>query len=805
MKEKELRLALVCYGGASLAVYMDGIVTEFLQAVRASAFRDIPTRVDAARPLTGSSLLYQKLLDRLDSHTRLSLIIDTIAGASAGGLNGIFLGRAIAHDLSLKPLRNMWLDLGDIEQLMANYSLAGPFNKLYLIPALWLFMRRIKGFDQFDDETKAKLMRFMRSRWFQPPFNGDTMLRWMVDAGLAMGRAKALGLDPGHASLMPTGHSLDLFVRLTNFDGEIRTIRLEEGSMPGGAAGVPSSVQEKAHGKHLHFRYRRRLSGDGVTDFHDDNIAALGFAARATSSYPGAFPPVSFRDLDRHLRGRDLSWPHRDAFMDHNFADQLSRPGGAEELHVMNFMDGGIVDNKPFGDAIKAIGRKAAQRPVDRRILFIDPMPADTIRRALPKRPGFFEAIFGAAMQIPLSQPIYSELESLEAHNQARTRESAIIRATQQDVSDLVADLFTLQDISNPADLGQGDVTLSADLLARGRVAGADLAYARSGFAVVAYHHARLSDTLDQISGLIHDIVSAQAITLSAGSVSRSVVLWAEARGLLASDALRLEAGVRLQQLLDFLKASDLTYRVRRIRRILRMVNAMGPSANPDLSDTQYRKLKRRIYLALDQAQQRAEVIKKPCSFLDGIVVDDCLSIDQVDSLVVRLQDRLKLEALDSEVDSYLSLVLNQISEKQARLDLFRAYVGFAFEDMMTFSNKRVMGNEDHPEVRVMRVSPVESRYLSGQANPLKGDNLRGFGAFFSRTARENDYLWGRLHGADRILDVIFDSVGPEGPTVLEKDAIKKEIFLAILEEEKKDLPRVSDLIDQLSQQFRAG
>ena len=37
MKEKELRIALVCFGGASLAVYMHGISKEILKLVRASS------------------------------------------------------------------------------------------------------------------------------------------------------------------------------------------------------------------------------------------------------------------------------------------------------------------------------------------------------------------------------------------------------------------------------------------------------------------------------------------------------------------------------------------------------------------------------------------------------------------------------------------------------------------------------------------------------------------------------------------------------------------------------------------------
>ena len=37
MREKELRIALVCFGGVSLAVYMHGVSKEILKLVRASA------------------------------------------------------------------------------------------------------------------------------------------------------------------------------------------------------------------------------------------------------------------------------------------------------------------------------------------------------------------------------------------------------------------------------------------------------------------------------------------------------------------------------------------------------------------------------------------------------------------------------------------------------------------------------------------------------------------------------------------------------------------------------------------------
>ena len=50
MREKELRLALVCFGGISLAVYMHGISKEILKLVRAS--RTLHRVADGSRRTT---------------------------------------------------------------------------------------------------------------------------------------------------------------------------------------------------------------------------------------------------------------------------------------------------------------------------------------------------------------------------------------------------------------------------------------------------------------------------------------------------------------------------------------------------------------------------------------------------------------------------------------------------------------------------------------------------------------------------------------------------------------------------------
>src|ERR1700743_1815585 len=93
MREKELRLALVCYGGISLAVYMHGITKEIWRLARASRAAREGDDVDG-----GSQGVYHALLNEIQetSGVRLRALVDIVSGASAGGINAVFLAQAVA-------------------------------------------------------------------------------------------------------------------------------------------------------------------------------------------------------------------------------------------------------------------------------------------------------------------------------------------------------------------------------------------------------------------------------------------------------------------------------------------------------------------------------------------------------------------------------------------------------------------------------------------------------------------------------------------------------------------------------------
>ena len=91
---KDLRIGLVLYGGVSLAVYMNGVVTKIWYALRASVARNRKhLKID------GTGEVYCQLIEELrktHNGANLRIVIDTIAGTSAGGVNGVVLCKAIA-------------------------------------------------------------------------------------------------------------------------------------------------------------------------------------------------------------------------------------------------------------------------------------------------------------------------------------------------------------------------------------------------------------------------------------------------------------------------------------------------------------------------------------------------------------------------------------------------------------------------------------------------------------------------------------------------------------------------------------
>jgi hypothetical protein len=110
-------------------------------------------------------------------------------------------------------------------------------------------------------------------------------------------------------------------------------------------------------------------------------------------------------------------------------------------------------------------------------------------------------------------------------------------------------------------------------------------------------------------------------------------------------------------------------------------------------------------------------------------------------------------------------------------------------------------GQDEFDPIKIDRISPEDATALrdGGAQATLKGIQFNSFGAFFSRAFRENDYLWGRLHAAERLFSITLSAM-PAGTALPpgQADALRRRAFIAILDEEAPRLTAVPALIAEL-------
>ena len=816
MKEKELRFALVCFGGVSLAIYMHGICKEILKLVRASrALHGIADRakrssaafdslIDRNDPEYDTEAVYFDLLREVGRKIDLRVVVDIIAGASAGGINGTMLARALCHDLPTARLRDLWLDNADVSGLLSPEARARGWSKWFLRPVLWAIGTRRSPLIR-DAEVRAKLSMFVRSRWFKPPLDGMRMASLMYEAVITMGSPKSR-----EASLLPSGKGLDLFVTVTDYYGYQQPVPIHD----------PAIIEERVHRHLFHFKYRRRPNGEVESDFDLGDAPALAFAARATSSVPGAFPPAQLSEMDELVRSKGAAWPGRADFIAQNFANYLEN--GIDPTSVP-FIDGSVLNNRPFREAIRAIPGRPAHREVDRRIVYIDPDPQPPGSRTHDEMPGFFSTIKGALSDIPRTEPVTEELSWVATFNERARRLKAIIERARPQVSRLVANVMT----------GSQDDISKAQIRAWREQANVRAAE-EGGFAYEGYVGLKLASARAFIAQLIMTIRGVKPGSPFARAIAEVIDAWAartEASDRLAkSGSFRSGAAQNLLAaprwvtlLLDF----DLDYRRRRLHFMIegqnRLYEMLDTERFGEVGAERVDRLKRRFYDGLDALQQRenlaqfdeeirglvAEIFSEPPSAED---IKDIGRYGQavaarfawrIDSLVDRLAVTIDLDSSTRDIDGLLAEAFREGWPHDARQEVMVNYLGFPFWDVLTFPVMTWRQVGEFNELLVDRISVRDARALKDveRAQQLKGISFEHTAAFLSRAYRENDYLLGRLHALDRLLDIVCDSAGRDMVTEADLLALKKRGFMQILDAEAPHLPNSVELIAEL----RAG
>jgi patatin-related protein len=115
-------------GGVSLAVWMGGVAVELDQARRVQRPVSVAKAKNKRPPIEGPARTTEDLYRALLTAFNRVLVIDILAGASAGGLNGALLAGAMMHDRPLTAdfLRRRWLSIGDFGTLLQPLSNKNP-------------------------------------------------------------------------------------------------------------------------------------------------------------------------------------------------------------------------------------------------------------------------------------------------------------------------------------------------------------------------------------------------------------------------------------------------------------------------------------------------------------------------------------------------------------------------------------------------------------------------------------------------------------------------------------------------------
>ena len=865
--EHEVRFAVVMYGGVSLAIYINGVAQELLNMVRATALKttDDGEALLSDVELTGSLAVYRKLGQFLHQRSELAeaaepdaqgnpkppsskpirtrFVVDVISGTSAGGINGIFLAKALARNQRMEGLKRLWLTEGDLSKLLNDkFSIAD-----------------LSGFEL--KEPQASLL------------NSQRMYRKLLEALDQMDEQRNARAETTDSPLVS---ELDLFITTTDIEGIPLPITLSD-----------RVVYERRYKNVFHFRYATaNATGSKRDDFVKANDPFLAFAARCTSSFPFAFEAMCLSDVRAVTSGypeyEDTPLPPEswDSFFSeyvrHGLIDLDKQARGSEPTGVLPpdaserlrnafytraFGDGGYLDNKPFSHATEMLMRRRFEPAVKRKLLYVEPSPEhpELDPKKERQRPDFAQNIRAAVLDLPRKETIREDIERLQERNAMLHRMAAFTKYVDKDM------------VYIPED--ETKAKLRDDLIHNFATEDLGTMINLYGVSYGAYHRLKVEEITDLLAELIaraagHDPASDAAI-----AIRELMEAWRD-KNYVAFKPREDQEGEGSPERRDtenaFLKKFDIRFVLRRLnflrRRLTQLTllddeadaaghqdaldllqawldhdpnaRALAPAKRPEGWDDNFRKdfrdelsliRKSRLAPKVINVRSAQEKLLNPQSDTGKLLYEAMSKLEigwpqlqlilQCDSQAARRNQAVDLlvesgckrekalhelsEAIhdgfcDSPVKADKGDALNNSAgAKAARACLDYFDKNFYYYDLVTYPVLYGTGAGEANEVDVFRVSPEDATALMDERasgrRKLAGTALMSFGAFLDEGWRRNDMLWGRLDGAERIISALLPD---ESDDTTRKNLIK-QTHMAILDEEIRsgDIRTICDLV----------
>ena len=481
-------------------------------------------------------------------------------------------------------------------------------------------------------------------------------------------------------------------------------------------------------------------------------IRALAKLARITSCFPAAFEPVhvgldSPEDAHLQIWGRI----RKEAY----------------------FLDGGVLDNKPFTYPIKQIYYRTADRPVDRVLFYVEPDPEafDTEQCGGARKtivpPDMLKSIMTSVIGIPRYESIADDLRALAEHNSRLEQHRRLVMNSQKE-SDAGGEYrhgawWSLYEQSRLVHLSNRVVQGLFKIDGRRRLfddpkereLATKLVQAFDGDLIQGEKEVifRDLDVYFPIRRLFRVIYMIHGILRDKGAISAPIDKYRNLLKVLnrqlrayeivrsAMEALIDDLPVKLE---EFGKTpEDIWIRARDMLNML-----LDDSAEPAsvlrvvFSQSKDILLPVEMWLPRKTLKLFSAAIKKQASH------------------IIENRDRQHI----SEGKAHGSLVAMLMSRDEAIIASFlmdQDPVRLAFDDFeridsVAFPMEIAADLHEKDRIEVVRISPVDARKgfsQCGFSDKVSGDAFHHFGGFFKQAWRSNDILWGRLDAVCELVE----------------------------------------------------
>jgi predicted acylesterase/phospholipase RssA len=697
------------YGGVSLAIYTYGVARELADAVqdRCATYR-------ALKALLASDI-----------------VVDIVSGTSAGGVNAVLLGRALATGGSMAPCAELWREKADLLALLQEP----------LLPIKDGADRKLEALFQSKEAYEDELDR-------------------------------ALEQIENTDRVESTVRELDVFLTGTDLRGrEWKEIDARR-----------QTISVKDHRAVFHLKHR----GDGrgkvrksafVSHVHQDDAArraGLAAIARVTSAFPVAFHPVDFQssaiDGEKPLA---------------SYLDLMNRTIRGQWTGERQLIDGGVLDNKPFSHALRPILFRSADRPVERKLFYVDPDPEQFGGEVDGKRFTPDQIAVAALTSLPRYETVADDLQQIRAHNHRVRLIQSLTEALSGSIdpyAELAPDVAQTYAVARAAGIATAIET---------EISETPLERAFDDADVQAIHRAITSGLDDDVTIDSFDVFREQRRHLHAiYAVYNQFAGKSERASGLQQELLRI-----LFEQLEKLEVAEMALR-KLIRTLAKEHEDLLHNPNTERFVVMLAERAQRL-LSVEQSGTKAGVLHRD---LDA----------RAKSADPKSYHRGLLVEIRRETETRLKEAISQTNEKP--LQPFKAWKEFDALDARVYPLHSATGVLEKDYVDLIRISPFDINVENGAGyswglqprDKISGDALFHFGGFVKRSWRSNDIFWGRLDARSILIDSLLD------PKRLRLLAIAERLVPAVeaAREELGDLlseEEASELTEELAKLPRGG